>query len=89
MESTRNIGEWRSTVTPNRIGQIAIPAAMFAHYFEGRIQSLFHHIDELLFNLMPQIERYEGRMRFGRPAGDGEPAVNGAAEPSAPPVEAR
>jgi len=42
---------------------IAIPAAIFAHYFEGRIERLFHEIDELLFNLLPQIERYEGRMR--------------------------
>jgi biopolymer transport protein ExbB len=42
---------------------VAIPAAIFAHYFEGRIINLFHEIDELLFNLMPQIERYEGRMR--------------------------
>jgi biopolymer transport protein ExbB len=42
---------------------VAIPAAVFAHYFEGRVIKLFHEIDELLFNLMPQIERYEGRMR--------------------------
>ena len=45
---------------------VAIPAAMVAHYFEGRIQTLFHQIDELLFNLLPQIERYEGRIRFSR-----------------------
>lgn len=68
---------------------VAIPSSMFAHYFEGRIQMLFHHIDELLFNLMPQIERFEGRMRFGRPINEGEPSPNGEAEPSAPPVEAR
>jgi hypothetical protein len=24
---------------------------------------LFHEIDELLFSLMPQVERYEGRLR--------------------------
>jgi biopolymer transport protein ExbB len=47
---------------------VAIPAAIFAHYFEGRIQSLFLQIDELLFNLLPQIERFEGRVRFGRHA---------------------
>jgi biopolymer transport protein ExbB len=44
---------------------VAIPSAICAHYFEGRIQSHFHQIDEMLFNLLPQIERYEGRMRFG------------------------
>ncbi|MCO6454756.1 MAG: MotA/TolQ/ExbB proton channel family protein [Pirellulaceae bacterium] len=51
---------------------VAIPAAIFAHVFEGRIQNLFHQIDELLFNLLPQIERYEGRMRFGRQHGEAE-----------------
>jgi biopolymer transport protein ExbB len=51
---------------------VAIPAAICAHFFEGRIQKLFHEIDELLFNLLPQIERFEGRMRFGLQIGDGQ-----------------
>ena len=34
-----------------------------------RIVSLFHEIDEMLFNLMPLVERYEGRVRFGSPPG--------------------
>jgi biopolymer transport protein ExbB len=51
---------------------VAIPAAVFAHHFEGRVQTLFHQIDEMLFNLMPQVERFEGRVRFGRPSGNGE-----------------
>ncbi len=51
---------------------VAIPAAIFAHYFEGRIQKLFHQIDELLFSLLPQIEQFEGRMRFSRQPGDGQ-----------------
>jgi len=42
---------------------IAIPAAILAHVFEGRIQNLFHQVEELLFNLLPQVERYEGRLR--------------------------
>jgi biopolymer transport protein ExbB len=58
---------------------VAIPAAIFAHYFEGRITALFHEVDELLFNLMPQIERYEGRVRFSH-TGDGAPVGDGAAE---------
>ena len=45
---------------------VAIPAAMLAHYFEGRIQMLFHEINEMLFNIMPQIERYEGRLRISK-----------------------
>jgi biopolymer transport protein ExbB len=59
---------------------IAIPAAIFAHLFEGKIQKLFHQIDEMLFNLLPQIERFEGRMRFGQPGGDGQQSA-GPAEP--------
>ena len=51
---------------------VAIPAAIFSHYFEGRILSLFHQIDELIFNLVPQLERYEGRVRFNRQGGDDE-----------------
>jgi biopolymer transport protein ExbB len=67
---------------------VAIPAAIFSHYFEGRIQALFIQIDELLFNLMPQIERYEGRVRFGRGSdGSGEGIVasgNGTSAVSSP-----
>lgn len=67
---------------------VAIPAAIFAHYFEGRIQSLFHRIDELLFNLLPQVERYEGRLRVSRQSlseGDGTGTDEGlASEPSMP-----
>ena len=44
---------------------VAIPAAIISHYFEGRVTTLFHQIDEMLFNVMPQVERYEGRVRFG------------------------
>jgi biopolymer transport protein ExbB len=52
---------------------VAIPAAILSHYFEGRITQLFHQIDELLFNLLPQIERYEGRVRFSHKPGDERP----------------
>jgi biopolymer transport protein ExbB len=62
---------------------IAIPAAILAHLFEGRIQRIFHQIDEMLFSLLPQIERFEGRMRFGQRT-DERPAESGPREP--PPV---
>jgi biopolymer transport protein ExbB len=45
---------------------VAIPAACIVHYFEGRIMSRFREIDELLFNLLPQVERYEGKLRVNR-----------------------
>jgi len=45
---------------------VAIPAAIFAHYFEGCIQNICQRIEELMFNLMPNVERYEGRLRVNR-----------------------
>ena len=50
---------------------VAIPSSILAHFFEGRIQKLFHQIDEMLYSLLPQIERFEGRVRFGRSTEDG------------------
>jgi biopolymer transport protein ExbB len=40
---------------------VAIPAAIFAHYFEGRIQNSLLKIEELLLDMMPRVEKYEGR----------------------------
>ena len=57
---------------------VAIPTLLVAHYFEGRILSSFRHIDELIFNLLPQLERYEGRVRFSRQTEGGEPAADEA-----------
>ena len=44
---------------------IAIPAAVIAHIYENRIVNWFHRIDEMLASMMPQVERYEGQVRFG------------------------
>lgn len=53
---------------------VAIPATAFSHYFEGRIMTMFHQIDELVFSLLPQLERYEGRVRFNRQGSEDAPA---------------
>jgi biopolymer transport protein ExbB len=45
---------------------VAIPAVMVAHYFEGKIQRMFDEIHDLVQSLLPQAERYEGRVRFGK-----------------------
>ncbi len=52
---------------------VAIPAAILAHMLEGRIQRLFHDIDEMVFDLLAQVERFEGRVRFSRPVSDTDP----------------
>lgn len=62
---------------------IAIPAAIFAQFCESRITSLFHEIDEMIFNLMPQVERFEGRVRFSRNM-DGDSADVSTSPPPPP-----
>lgn len=42
---------------------VAIPAVVVAYWFEGRIQSLFRDIDDLVGTMLPHVERYEGRLR--------------------------
>lgn len=68
---------------------VAIPAVMIAHYFEGRIQRLFRVIDELLFGVLAQLERFEGKQRVTTSDLEREkPAVRRAVEhpPLAVPV---
>jgi biopolymer transport protein ExbB len=60
---------------------VAIPAAVLAHLFETWIQRLFRELDETLLGLMPQLERFEGRLRVSREQMDG-PAVESS--PAAP-----
>ena len=62
---------------------VAIPSLLVSHFFEGRILGLFRQIDELTFNLLPQLERYEGRVRFGRHAENGDSAEEPARTPAA------
>ena len=42
---------------------VAIPAAMLAHYLEGRILAGFRSVDDIVGDLLPQVERYENRGR--------------------------
>jgi biopolymer transport protein ExbB len=68
---------------------VAIPAAVLAHYFEGRIQAFFRDLDELILGLLPNFERYEGKLRVNRQTLSGEPehaepATSGVAASGAP-----
>lgn len=54
---------------------IAIPAAILAHLFENRIVKMFAQIDELCDSLMPQVEKFEGRLRFSDTAIDEAPPL--------------
>ncbi|MBN2021782.1 MAG: MotA/TolQ/ExbB proton channel family protein [Pirellulales bacterium] len=56
-------GIYQALVTTLAGLTVAIPAALLAHMFEGKIQRLFCELDETLLGLMPQLERFEGRLR--------------------------
>lgn len=43
---------------------IAIPAAVLSHYYETRILQLINEIEEMAYHLLPQLEKYEGQVRF-------------------------
>lgn len=45
---------------------VAVPALVIAHYFEGRIQSLTREIEDLVQGILPQVEKYEGKLRATR-----------------------
>lgn len=45
---------------------VAIPAAVLAHYFEGRILRLLRQVENLAASLLPQVERYEGKLRLDK-----------------------
>ncbi len=51
---------------------IAIPAAVMAHFFENRVITGMNQIEEMIFNLMPQLERFEGKIRFSDVQNAGE-----------------
>jgi biopolymer transport protein ExbB len=82
---------WALSSAPMGLGGlfVAIPAAILAHFFEARIRNLFHEIDELLFSLMPQVERYEGRLRVSRQHLAGGDDGGEKQPPAPPPAEAR
>jgi biopolymer transport protein ExbB len=43
---------------------VAIPAAMLAHWLEGRILRGFRDVDSLVDEVLPQLERYENKGRL-------------------------
>lgn len=70
---------------------IAIPAMIIAQHFESKIIKLFHELDEVLFNLLPGIEKYEGKIRVSHrslgepgPGDDPTPSKSKAATPVEP-----
>ena len=63
---------------------IAIPAAILSHYYETRIVQLINEIEEMAYHLLPQLEKYEGQVRFT--AGGLQPRETAIQNPSEPKV---
>ncbi|QDU88474.1 Biopolymer transport protein ExbB [Pirellulimonas nuda] len=43
---------------------VAIPAAVLAHMFEGRILRMLRDTQDFLAEIIPQLDRYEGKLRL-------------------------
>ena len=54
---------------------VAIPAAMIAHFLEGRIMRGYRDIDDLVDDVLPHLERYEHKGRVTPEQLRGEPAA--------------
>jgi biopolymer transport protein ExbB len=54
---------------------VAVPALVIAHYFEGRIQSLMREVEDLVQAILPQVEKYEGKLRPRTPGVEAPPVV--------------
>ncbi len=70
---------------------VAIPAAVLAHYFEGRILRSLRQVENLAASLLPQVERYEGKLRLDKQRLESEPHATAASTngPHAHPAGAR
>jgi biopolymer transport protein ExbB len=67
---------------------VAIPAAIIAHFLEGRILKQFREIDSVVDGVLPQLERFEGKGRVTAAQLATAPAATRPA-PSPRPAEAR
>ncbi len=72
---------------------VAIPAAMLALYLENRLAKLFHHVEQLTFDIAPGLNRFTARRRLDvdgtlRPI-DGIAAPPAIDIPQPPPPPAR
>lgn len=66
MNKTQQLAQGISIAFVNTLGglSIAIPAAAFSHFFEGRIIKLMSSVEEHVLALVPRMERFEGVTRY-------------------------
>ena len=69
---------------------VAVVSVVLANFLEGRIERLLEQMEAIFLDLLPQLERYEGRLRISESTADGEgirirqvlPAVTATATPT-------
>ena len=69
-----DLGPFKGLVAITRGG--LVPAAIIAHFLEGRIRAGFRRVDGVVAGMRPQLERYEnkGRVTPSQLAADTAPA---------------
>lgn len=68
---------------------VAIPAALLAHFLEGRILKGFRAVDEVVDGVLPQLEKFEGKGRVTPAQLAATPPAAAARPPAARPVSPR
>jgi biopolymer transport protein ExbB len=68
---------------------VAIPAALLAHFLEGRILKGFREVDEVVDGVLPQLEKFEGKGRVTPAQLAATPPAAAARPPAARPVSPR
>lgn len=66
---------------------VAIPAILIANMLEGRIERLLRDMEDVFLEMLPQFERFEGKMRITRKAGPADTSgvmLKGTTSKSAP-----
>ena len=98
MNKTQQLAQGISIAFVNTLGglSIAIPAAGFSHFFEGRIIKLMNSVEEHVLALVPRLERFEGVTRYDielsglvqrrRQDTPATPMATGSSATSAPPA---
>ncbi|MCP4175866.1 MAG: MotA/TolQ/ExbB proton channel family protein [Fuerstiella sp.] len=54
---------------------VAVFSVVLANFLEGRIERLLRQMEEIFLDLLPQLERYEGRIRIAEATSGGEPGI--------------
>lgn len=67
---------------------VAVVSVVLANFLEGRIDRLLKHMEAIFLDLLPQLERYENRLRISESNDPGEGGIRVKPTPSTQPSAA-